>query len=317
MKKLLLLQILLALIANEELNAQAYIPFPTTNASWIDNERYPCSENHYWLDGDTVVNGLTYNKLFFYSINNFTTSNPCTHWSQSFITSGYRGALRNDSANKQVYFLEAGQVVDTLLYDFNYSVGDTLKATYKGIPDTTGFSGAQMLVVKIDSALIGGAYRKRYAILPADVNLRINCNFYDTLRLIEGIGSNQSLLGDYDLCDPLQGESILHCFKSIGQIIYNTPLTNNCQLITNVSEGIGNDQSIFISPNPTTGIVNIESLEDVESIEVYEMSGKLLSTSTPLSMTTILDISSHKEGIYLLKLHMKNGEVFTKKMVKE
>jgi len=27
--------------------AQNYVPFPSSNASWIDNERYPCSENHY------------------------------------------------------------------------------------------------------------------------------------------------------------------------------------------------------------------------------------------------------------------------------
>ena len=122
-----------------------------------------------------------------------------------------------------MYFLEAGKAIDTLLYDFNYSVGDTLKATYKGVPDAVSADGAQMLVVKIDSVLIGGIYRRRYSILPADVNLRFRCNFYDTLRLIEGIGSNQSLLGDYDICNPLQGESILHCFKVNGQIIYNIP----------------------------------------------------------------------------------------------
>jgi len=297
--------------------AQNYVPFPSSNASWIDNEKYPCSENHYWLDGDTVVNGLTYHKLFFYSINNYTTSNPCTHWSQSFITSGYRGALRNDSVNRLVYFLKSGRISDTLLYDFNYSVGDTVHANYKGVPDTTGTIGAQMLVVKIDSSLLGGIYRRRYSILPADVNLRFRCNFYDTLRLIEGIGSNQSLLGDYDICDPLQGESILHCFKVNGQIIYNIPQTNKCQLITTINKTKRDLDIVIISPNPTKGIVNIESVNEIESVELYEFSGRLLSSHTSFNKTIILNLSNYQSGIYLVNLQLKNGEMFTKKVIKD
>ena len=44
--------------------AQNYLPFPTSSASWIDDEMNACSENHHWLDRDTIVNGLTYRKLF-------------------------------------------------------------------------------------------------------------------------------------------------------------------------------------------------------------------------------------------------------------
>ena len=113
-----------------------------------------------------------------------------------------------------------------------------------------------MIIVKIDSSLLGGIYRRRDSILPADVNLRFRCNSYDTLWLIEGIGSNQSLLGDYDICDPLQGESILHCFKVKGQIIYKITQVNKCHLITTIKKTKRDLDIVIFSPNPTKGNPN-------------------------------------------------------------
>lgn len=39
---------------------------------------------------------------------------------------GYAGAFRNDSLNKKVYFVKPGMLNDTLFYDFDLQLGDTL-----------------------------------------------------------------------------------------------------------------------------------------------------------------------------------------------
>jgi len=48
----------------------SYVPFPTKNAVWIDKEfeggGFPneCITNHYQLNGDTLINGTNYHKLY-------------------------------------------------------------------------------------------------------------------------------------------------------------------------------------------------------------------------------------------------------------
>ena len=70
-------------------------------------------------------------------------------------------------------------------------------------------------------------------------------------------------------------------------------------------------------PNPTAGIINIESSEKIERVEVCDVMGKLLFTSTRLVRSTNLDLSNYKRGIYFLKMFMKNGEVHSRKAIKE
>ena len=47
-----------------------------------------------------------------------------------------------------------------------------------------------------------------------------------------------------------------------------------------------------------------------------EIKNASLKALTPLSMTTTIDMP-YEDGIYFLKLTMQNGEVLTKKVVKE
>lgn len=102
-------------------------------------------------------------------------------------------------------------------------------------------------------------------------------------------------------------------------------------------------------PNPTKGIVNIRNAEGLERVEVYNLSGLRYysAEAESLSLTNLgnnfnrasqynvtnatllddqskkyrdaflVDLTNQPNGIYLLKLTMQNGEVFTKKVVKE
>jgi len=70
--------------------------------------------------------------------------------------------------------------------------------------------------------------------------------------------------------------------------------------------------SPLISPNPTTGIVQIITNENVGVIEIYSALGELLFIRTN---TTSVDISNYKEGVYFLKIHL-DDEVIQTRIVK-
>ncbi|MEN8787808.1 MAG: T9SS type A sorting domain-containing protein, partial [Flavobacteriales bacterium] len=69
---------------------------------------------------------------------------------------------------------------------------------------------------------------------------------------------------------------------------------------------------ISIFPNPTNGIVNVSSKNEIEEIELYDMAGKRLNK---VQKVNSIDISAFENGVYVLKVK-QNGSVTTKKIVK-
>jgi hypothetical protein len=69
-------------------------------------------------------------------------------------------------------------------------------------------------------------------------------------------------------------------------------------------------------PNPTTGILKIESLElRIESVVVYDVFGKIQKMESLKTESTI-DISHLPAGAYFVKISTEAGEV-TRKVLKE
>ena len=307
--------------------AQNYVPFPSSNASWIDIVF--CDEHHYELVGDTVVNGVVYHALYLNTKAYTQGPTGCPNFNSYSIYGYYAGAYRNDSVNKKVFFLPPNLTRDTLLYDFNLSLGDSLPISYK---NTLNYSNITLTVSRIDSVFLGGVYRKRFTFN--------YCAFTntDSLKLIEGIGSNQNLLGDYVICDPWQ-TGTLFCFKQNSQIVYSHP-NGTCQLITGLTEhSVEKFLNVSISPNPTNGVVKVESEVGIVSVEVFNLSG-LRYTLLSLSLTNYnnfkrasrynsaeaasldvhsksIDLTNLVQGIYFLKIELENGEVVSKKIIKQ
>ncbi|MDA9782781.1 hypothetical protein N9B55_00060 [Vicingaceae bacterium] len=83
------------------------------------------------MDGDTVVDGLLYHKLWYYELD--ASQNAPLGMTFGLIlgatvSKGYHGAFRNDSINKKVFYLRRSLNQEQLLYDFNLSLGDTLQS---------------------------------------------------------------------------------------------------------------------------------------------------------------------------------------------
>jgi hypothetical protein len=76
-----------------------------------------------------------------------------------------------------------------------------------------------------------------------------------------------------------------------------------------------NTTTLFtLYPNPTNGLININSNTVISEIVLYNNLGQLLFNS---EVTDQIDISSLSQGIYFIKIIDENGQTETKKVVKK
>ena len=311
MKKLLLLSLtLMLLFSNLQTFGQtsAYHPFPDSNAVWNIHFSITC----YWngtmgnnfysiaISEDTLINGQVYHKLTTPFVQYYSTG-LCG----GELPVGYRGAIRQDTTNRKVFYVPPSNTIELLLYDFTLQVGDTV----------TGYIESNInepdIVQSIDSVLVGSTYRKRWNINPS-----YNIHF------IEGIGSTYGLIQQSpgDITDFPDYE--ITCFQVNEQTLY-PDTTTSCQLIVSVNTIESCSYQVLASPNPAREIVNFEfgNIQNLQQAQLrcYDVFGSLLH-SEPIvqdQKEVVLDISSWPSGMYVAVVYRNGGVVGRSKFVVE
>ena len=100
------------------------------------------------------------------------------------------------------------------------------------------------------------------------------------------------------------GELTVETFKRDVQLTQG--FHQGWAVITSISSAIADPLEVRVYPNPTIGILNIESESEIQ-IFLYDLSGKLkIKTSQPLGSGQI-DLSDLPAGIYVLEVSDKTG----------
>ncbi|NCA86145.1 MAG: PKD domain-containing protein [Clostridia bacterium] len=83
-----------------------------------------------------------------------------------------------------------------------------------------------------------------------------------------------------------------------------------------ISTGItdGKQGTIRVSPNPSSGIFNIQNLKGTETMEVSRLDGSIVTQLLPHTTAFRLDLSRQAVGIYLLKITSEE-KVYTSKII--
>ncbi len=90
----------------------------------------------------------------------------------------------------------------------------------------------------------------------------------------------------------------------------------DCEFIS-VSTEDGNLATINFYPNPVNDILYISGIEKQLKIEVFDIAGRILKTVETSAYDIEINLSDLNSGIYFLRLASANGEVVTKKVVKQ
>lgn len=76
-----------------------------------------------------------------------------------------------------------------------------------------------------------------------------------------------------------------------------------------------NDNNIFISPNPTNGILSINSKTELQKIEMVSITGSILISETTTSNNHTLNIENYSNGIYFVNIYQNNRVVRREKVI--
>lgn len=100
---------------------------------------------------------------------------------------------------------------------------------------------------------------------------------------------------------------------------YNAPVATNTASTTFQNLGIGEhqmDNSISIFPNPVNGMLNIQSDNEIVSVSVFDVQGRITSTYLVNDSNASFDVSKYASGIYFVKVTTANGFKI-QKLIKE
>ena len=282
-----------------------YYQFPDSNAVWSEQDNFnPCNcsstctdacgfVDKFFLSGDTAVGMHVYHKIYVtsaYYFNGVYNNFP--------PTTTFTAGIRQDTLTKRVFLFKAG-VNDTLLYDFNLHLGDTLPSSYV---NQRGLN----YVSSVDSILIGTNYRKQF-----HISTSITSNY---VSLIEGIGSLFGLT--VKLVPSFESGSTLNCFTQNGNTVYNSGGAD-CFLTL----GLKNNESnlvadLNISPNPFTELTNITTNIKEGVLTICNLYGQQIKQLKIVSdQTIILQRDNLPSGLYFINITQNNKIVATKKLV--
>jgi CubicO group peptidase (beta-lactamase class C family) len=89
-----------------------------------------------------------------------------------------------------------------------------------------------------------------------------------------------------------------------------------CILTTGIAN-LNSNETVSLYPNPTLGKFQITSIGvPIKNIEIYNVLGEKISTSTPLAtLTTEIDLSSKPKGIYFVRVILENKTSITNRLI--
>ena len=289
--------------------AQEYTPFPDSNVIWREYEtwhdgganRSSCTSTTTRIVGDTIIDSIKYQILHRTKIMWNGPFQSCTTGTKD-VEEDTIGYYRNDIINKKLWVRLPRRLKDTLFYDFDLKIGDTIFKSYL----FDSYPIYEDLIVDSIGEYEKGEIKRRSYFIKAGYSQN------NIITLIEGIGSNIGFLKPFNASG--YGIVELTCMRIDTTLVYGH---HGCDLITSIIDGNIESNQLSIYPNPTSKHVIIPRNNDVEYISLYNLQGQRLKKISPnKDSETTIGIEG-PSGIYLLQIRMLGGAIVSTKVVKQ
>ena len=264
---------------------------------WSTWEGY--QSRYCFCNGDTVVDGNTYQKVFLKYIK------IPNHLAYIFVEYDHEilyALLREDVENKKVYRMSSANY-ESLLYDFSLNIGDKLP------------SNAAYTLTDIDSIDTSSGKHKRFT---------FHNDNGKQVYWYEGIGNPADPFASYSTLSSTSSYTQLFCMYQNDSTVYeNCRLTDvDCADYVRLQTALPavKDAPEMVYPNPTTGKVQIVAgSKPVYSVDVSDALCRVVMVvkgryTAPI---TEFDLSGYCGGIYFCTLHTASGSSVFKVLKKE
>jgi len=244
------------------------------------------STEHIRFTNDTVINPWVYKRV------ERSLDENQIYWS-------FYGYSREDT-EKRIFYRTNAMEPEHLLYALNLNVGDS--AQVSGLINYSQNSFTEMIyfVTAIDSFLIGDTFRKQLHLsIPSGTGMDEVENWVDS------VGSKSGILHNWDGMVGGDGFGLL-CYSENDVLLYQNPSYPSCYVITNLNYTPEKGPVFQTSPNPASGqlTVTLDHPAKASKIYLFDITGRLQLTTCIRTgqLKAIVDVSSLKHGVYLLKV---------------
>ncbi len=158
---------------------------------------------------------------------------------------------------------------------------------------------------------LAGKYRAEYG-TPFDLEElvgqpNLDVNNIQHVRLVDVIGSIDSLVGSMDYLGNMINDPYPTEWESGGFDL------DAVGVIHNANSGVNDlKDALVVYPNPTDGILHLRG-DNIAVVELFSAEGKLLVYGE--GVNSVLDLSKLPEGIYYLKIYLRNDRVICHKQI--
>jgi hypothetical protein len=107
----------------------------------------------------------------------------------------------------------------------------------------------------------------------------------------------------FEFIDPLPGDGSTYYYDDI-KVVGSLGLNDNDSV------------SVITFPNPVKSVWNVEAMEEISEITIYNILGQIVHKASPNSASYVADLSSMDSGVYLVQIVSSAGTT-TKRVVKQ
>ena len=189
------------------------------------------------------------------------------------------------------------------IYIFNGNIGDTLTLDVLDamiMTDTT----FQLVIDTIINVTVDGVPLKKYGTTALGIY-----QFHNSGYFMDRIGGLDWFFPRAVIIPEAGGPIRCYLDAQIDTSFQAVPC--DFLLYTSVDELINNN-NIEIYPNPTTNLLTIKSKEPIDKINLFDLTGKLITTTKELT----IDLSDLTSGLYIMTIHLTTGQQIEKKIIK-
>lgn len=236
----------------------------------------------YFIENDTFINEIKYYKLY---------KSGIAYYEEPFYYTGvYAGALR-DTANK-FYFVDKDESSEQLLFDFNLTVGDTIR----------GEIGKDLVINDVDTLPDG---RKKIFFM-----YEFCAGCCPVHVMVEGIGHAAGFTEEPPCHHPCFRGHYMTCYRENNKLVYSSDygiFTKPCKSTSSVpAENVNSPVQLY--PSPVTGLAVVgikDQLSTTVTVTVFNLLGTEIYRDTYFNQSGVihLDLSGINKGIYFLRIN--------------
>ena len=145
-----------------------------------------------------------------------------------------------------------------------------------------------------------------------DIGASIHLAAGEEIVLTDGFhaANGSDFVAKIEACEPDDGDGMPNLEDGIGERALLGGRTQDGR-----TRCVPTDNGLTIYPNPTGGTLTVESTSPIREITVYDLSGRVMMTANGGDAISVMDVSSLRNGIYLLRVMTDSG-VQTARFVK-